>query len=208
MWPWTPEATHCWSGCTPKVKSRLIDAAWRPAGGTFGAPITLSTSDEGLSAPVVAMDSAGEATIAWVIVTLGGQRVEAVTRTPDGVFSEPEALSYDYIIGAPVIAVNEKGDATVAWAWDNGGFGEIQTASHAAGLPFEPSTIISNFSFWIGPDSRDCRGPPGRYNGRPGPSVPAWVRIRPLWSRWQHASRAPPSARQAGSPFLRSIRRS
>ncbi len=130
----------------------VIEADWRPAGGAFGTPVTLSSASRYASSPVVAMDPRGDATVAWVVHLSLAQPayyyesfVEAAWRPVGGVFTRAKTLSGENA-EAPVVAMDAKGDATVAWAWNNNGFYEI-VASRLAGGTFGEPTSVSGFSF-------------------------------------------------------------
>jgi hypothetical protein len=126
---------------------RVVDAAWRPAGGAFGTPVSLSSESEA-SAPVVAMDPRGDATVAWVEGAQDASVVQAAWRPAGGVFTPATTLSEQgYGASSPVVAMDSKGDATVAWVWNNAGFDEVFAASRPVGGAFEAHRSLSLFSF-------------------------------------------------------------
>jgi len=54
-----------------------IYASYRPAGGSFGTPVPVSSI--GASAPVVAMDADGDATVVWLLDDGSNEIVQAAT---------------------------------------------------------------------------------------------------------------------------------
>jgi hypothetical protein len=59
------DALVSWTAYDPLTGSRSIEAAWRAAGGGWGAPVTLSGPDADDSAPSLSMDARGNAVAAW-----------------------------------------------------------------------------------------------------------------------------------------------
>ncbi len=125
-------------------ENSLIEAAWRPAGGAFSTPTTLSPLGASVSSPVVAMDPEGDATVAWI----SAFSVEITGRSASGLFTTPAtAFPFDNFVFNPVVAMDSKGDATVAWTWNNGGFDTTEVTSQSAGGTFSSPTAVSSFSF-------------------------------------------------------------
>lgn len=100
-----------------------VQAAFKPAGGTWQAPVDIST--EGASSPQVAFDGRGEALAVW-----NGEdgTVQSSFKPAGGEWQAPLDIGHG---GAPQIAVDGQGDALAAWT-DEGG---IQAAGYAAGGP-------------------------------------------------------------------------
>jgi hypothetical protein len=75
--------------------SGRIQAAFRPAGGSFGAPVSVSDAGGDASAPSVAMDNSGAAVLAWERFDGSVERVQATTRSPGsgGTFGTIQTLS-------------------------------------------------------------------------------------------------------------------
>lgn len=98
----------------------LIYEATKPTGGSFGAPVEVSSESEEASSPNVAIDDAGEATVAWLDHSGGSTVVRAASATLGQPFSTPVGLS-----GEPGnvsylrVTVNNGGDTIVSW--DRGG---------------------------------------------------------------------------------------
>ena len=67
----------------------VVQAAIRPAGGAFGAPVALSATGSGAVHPQVAMNAAGDAVVAWEQHVNQTMVVQAVVRPAGGSFSAP-----------------------------------------------------------------------------------------------------------------------
>jgi hypothetical protein len=122
----------------------IIQAATRPPGGVFGAPITISTIGQDAQAPQIATASDGTATAVWFGNVGGNFIIQAATRPPGGAFGAPVELS---AIGQnafnPQIAVGPDGTATVVWQRSNGSNSIIQAATRPAGASFGPPVNLS-----------------------------------------------------------------
>ncbi|HEY1284501.1 MAG TPA: PKD domain-containing protein [Solirubrobacterales bacterium] len=99
----------------------VIQAATRPAGGSFSEPTTISdTSESAGGRPSVAVDSAGEATIAWTDIrpVEGPEENHGVVQVSSGSgasFSEPEDVSTVDLATEPKLALGPGGEPTVIW---------------------------------------------------------------------------------------------
>ncbi len=106
---------------------RVTQAATRPVGGSWSAPVTFSVpGEEGGWQPRVAVGANGDAVAVWSSVRDAtgstGQIVMAATRDSGGAWSTPVALSdEDGFAQQPRVVVDAQGDATVAWAEAIGG---------------------------------------------------------------------------------------
>jgi hypothetical protein len=92
-----------------------VEAASRPAGGSWGAPVILSPPGLETYDNEVVISPSGEATATWS--TDGGEQVvQVATMSPDGKWSGPVTLSDPTLIGdAPSLAVDSAGNLTAAW---------------------------------------------------------------------------------------------
>ena len=126
--------------------TQVVKAAFRPAGGTFGAAQTIGPTlpcyllaFAGVT-PDVALDAAGGAAIVFAAPGAGGRTViRAATRPPGGSFGTPVDLSDDAIAAEPDarLAVDAAGAAVAAWTRDDAaGDRIVQVASRAPGQPF------------------------------------------------------------------------
>jgi hypothetical protein len=137
-------AVAVWRRCNNDVfgcdngGSYMVQAAIRPAGGTFGAPANLSTPGHDGENPQVAIDSAGSAVAVWDRSDGSNNIVESARRAPGSGFGS----LIDLATGAqnPQVAMDEHGGTLVAWELedadsDNGG-STVQVASASDGGAF------------------------------------------------------------------------
>jgi hypothetical protein len=119
-------ATAVWehsSTINPDTAVHLVQAAARPAGGSWGAPVSLSTT--GGVNPQVAVNAQGDATAVWdhyagVNEANAQHDVQTAVRPAGGAWHKPAALSgVGTELSYPQVAVNARGDAIAAW--DQGG---------------------------------------------------------------------------------------
>jgi len=138
-------------GETQQVGSSFEAAyAWQPAGGTLAVTSLSEPAAEEAYAPVVAMDGAGDAILAWETSKggAGGKHaIEAIARAAGGAFGAPQTLvnSSEYAF-ALATAMGSAGQAAVAWEYGNGASQDrIQASSSAAraDLLSVPQTISS-----------------------------------------------------------------
>ncbi|HXA53506.1 MAG TPA: PKD domain-containing protein, partial [Solirubrobacteraceae bacterium] len=116
-----------------------LQAAFRPAGGSFGQPVTLSPEGGFATTPRVAIDAAGDATIVWSQAHGFDEVVETVTRpAASGTFTKAQALSNEAEAAIePSVAVNGEGDTAVSWVLVNGSDeAAIQAVARPAGDAF------------------------------------------------------------------------
>jgi PKD domain len=125
--------------------SSVIEAAWRPAGGAFNAPVRLSPPSVKAFSPTVAMDEQGDATVAWQSYYNPAHVVEVAWRPAGGVFSTLAKPLGGEESEDPVVAMDSRGDATVAWVLFNGVFGIVEAASRPAGGTFGKPVELSAY---------------------------------------------------------------
>lgn len=102
-----------------------ITSAYRPAGGSFGAPAFVSATGFDASGAVVSMDSSGNALIAWQRTDGTKLRIQAVTRSsgvggafgPIATLSDPGQDAF-----TPMVAAGPSVDAngTIVWTRSDG----------------------------------------------------------------------------------------
>jgi hypothetical protein len=97
----------------------IVQASFRHAGGNFGAPVDLSPlgGSAATTSPRVAIDAAGDATVAWQWSNGGAEVIQEATRSAAaGSFTATETLS-NPAEGSiqPAVAMNTEGDTVVAW---------------------------------------------------------------------------------------------
>jgi hypothetical protein len=120
-----------------------VQAAFRPAGGTFGAPQDIGTTTACFAlgilgpAPDVAIDDEGGAAIVYTAPGTPSTVVRAAVRPPGGVFGTPVDLSDDSQGAAnPRLAMNRNGLAVAVWSWNTGANSVIQSSTRQPGQGF------------------------------------------------------------------------
>ncbi len=123
----------------------VVQASFRPAGGSFGAPVSLSPGGESATAPRVAIDDAGDATVVWDRNNGGHELVEEATRpAATGSFSKAAVLSNEAESAIqPFVVMNAEGDTAVTWAASNGAAHVVQVAVRPAGGTFDKAVSVS-----------------------------------------------------------------
>lgn len=91
----------------------VVQAAVRPAGRSFSAPVWLSAMDEQARGSEVAMGPAGDAVAVWRRYTANGSSVRAAVRPAGGSFSTPVDVAPSG--SSPHAAVDRAGNAAVVW---------------------------------------------------------------------------------------------
>ena len=169
-----------------------IEAAARPAGGSFGAPDPISDPASG---PLLGFDMAanpdGDAVVSWA----EGTDIKAATRTGDGAFGSgatlpggPAATALA-TMGGPPAAIDERGNAIVLWPKADGTRTQLVASRKPAGGAFpatpDPITAGTGIAFpdvrfdadgdavavWVGASSvvHTASRPKGAGFGRPQP---------------------------------------
>ncbi len=123
----------------------VVQASFRPAGGSFGAPVSLSPGGESATAPRVAIDDAGNATVVWDRYNGALEVVEEATRpAASGSFSKAAVLSNEAEPAIqPFAAMNAEGDTAVTWTASNGADQLVQVAVRPAGGTFDKAVSVS-----------------------------------------------------------------
>ncbi len=110
------DAIAVWSrfdGTTPRIQYAL-----RPAGGSFGAPQTISAASFPATGPDVSIDSSGQTVLAWSRDDGTGLRVEAAVRPPGGSFGAVQTLSEPGADGYQAqVAAGPDADVNAAVVW-------------------------------------------------------------------------------------------
>jgi hypothetical protein len=122
----------------------VVQASFRPAGGSFGAPVNLSAESANANAPKAAIDSAGEAIVVWEQNNVSNEVVEDATHPASGTsFTAAVALS-NPAEGAiqPAVAVNSEGDTAVTWV-RLGSSDVVQARVRPSGGKFSAAATLS-----------------------------------------------------------------
>jgi hypothetical protein len=125
---------------------RVVEAAGKPAGGAWEAPVQISTSGKPSGRPEIAFDSEGVATAVWNYRPNGSTSViQAATKAPGGSWGTPQNLTSatlgQYAEG-PRPAIGPNGETIVAFERKNGPKA-IETVARPAGGAWEAPVAIS-----------------------------------------------------------------
>lgn len=99
----------------------VVQASYRPAGGSFGAPVDLAWGRQ-IFDPQVVVDPAGNATAIWRRVETDRSVVQTTSRPAGGTWSAPLDLSTDISVDlsqrpdVPQLAVGADGTVTATWS--------------------------------------------------------------------------------------------
>jgi hypothetical protein len=139
------DATVTWvtlgSGATS-----FVQAAQRPAGGTWSQPVTVSRTDESVGADQVAQDPNGDATTVWTLNN-GTNFVAEASVHPAGAaaWSMPIDLSSaDGPASNAQVAISPQGTSIAVWRHGTSASATIQAAVHAAGGQWQMPKDISS----------------------------------------------------------------
>jgi RTX calcium-binding nonapeptide repeat (4 copies) len=109
---------------------RRIEAAARSSDGAWTKPEELSAPGHTATAPIVAMDAAGNAVAAWIRSNGIAPAAQTASRPVGGAWSLPRNLSRRGRNAASLdLAMNRRGDAVVSWVQAGG----LKTAFRAPG---------------------------------------------------------------------------
>ncbi len=108
------DATVVWgSGSYPNF---AVEAATRPAGGSWTQPETISTPETQPIGLALAVDPKGNAIVAWTKTGDTGVGIETAFRPAGGGWEAPRELSAaNASYGSPQVALSSSGDGIVAW---------------------------------------------------------------------------------------------
>ena len=123
----------------------IVQAAVRPAGGTFSAPADVSAPAGLRPMPRVAIDAAGNATVAWTQSDAAGMTVQAATRPGDGTFSAPVNLSTTgpTSYASQRIATNAAGETVAVWSGSDDANTIVEAATRPTGGVFSAPLDLS-----------------------------------------------------------------
>lgn len=122
----------------------IVQAAVRPAGGVWHAPVDLSAPGQNAFDAQVAVDAQGDATAVWDRFNGSNYIVQSASRPSGGVWQAPVDLSVaggDAVI--PQVALDANGDATAVWIRSNGTNDVVQTAIRPAGGVWQATVDLS-----------------------------------------------------------------
>jgi hypothetical protein len=127
----------------------VIEAAFRPAGGSFGSPEVISVDEltsppRSAVSPDVGMDALGRALVVWGYDNGTNEVIRARVRNPDGTFgaiSDLSALEPGNDAASPRVAVNASGHAAVVW--ERRLPDQIYGTTGSIGAGFVPASAVS-----------------------------------------------------------------
>jgi hypothetical protein len=128
------DAIVAWRGSDGK--NEVVEAAFRPAGGSFGKPVVLSETGQNALDAQVAIDAAGDATVVWQRSDGKETLVEEALRPAGGTFGKAQPLSEaGESAELPRVAMNAEGDTAVGWVRSDGSHQIAQAVTRTAGSP-------------------------------------------------------------------------
>jgi hypothetical protein len=132
VWPWRNEQTG----------QRLVQAAYRPAGGRWSSPVDLGRTLDGAlpPRPQVAIDGAGNAVVVWVGDS-GRRSLETAAFTRAATSWSPPATVVASGASGPDLAADPRGNAVVVWR--NEGTRRIEASVRPAAAAWQPRTFVS-----------------------------------------------------------------
>jgi hypothetical protein len=137
------DATVVWT--RSNGTNTIIEAAYRPAGGSFGAAVALSATGESAKDPSVAMDGAGDTAVSWQRSDGSDEIAQVALRPAGSVFGTPVSLSASgQNAEFANVALDAQGEPTVAWARDN----ILQVATGTRGGVFSQPQNLADFALY------------------------------------------------------------
>jgi hypothetical protein len=122
----------------------IIQAASRPAGGAWEAPVDLSAAGGSAVKPRIAVDPAGDAVVVWGRDNGTNEVVQAAERAAGDTWQAPVDLSeLSAEASIPDIALDPAGDAVAVWEVFDGSNYLIQAATAAAGGGWQAPVDLS-----------------------------------------------------------------
>ena len=133
------DALLAWSWRRSATGPAIVQAAFRPAGGNWGAAFDLGTAGTGRSHVQAAVNQAGGAAVVW----LDGTTLRGAGRARStGTWSAAAAIATNVADSGGRIAMNASGNAVAVWA--NKATGAIRAALRAAGGAWRPPVRVSS----------------------------------------------------------------
>jgi hypothetical protein len=140
------DAAAAWSWRRTATGPNVVQAAFRPAGGNWGAVTDLGTAGAGRSRVQVAINQAGSVAAVW----RDGTSLKGAGRARStGNWSAPAAIATNVAASGASLAMNAGGNAVAVWP--NGTTGAIRAAIRPAGGAWQPPVRVS------GPGSSEPR---------------------------------------------------
>jgi hypothetical protein len=194
-----------------------IEGAVRPAGGTFSPPQTISYHREKALDPRIAMNSRGDAIVAWDVQVPTGCLIRAAFRSAGGAWGAPRTVpdGHEYCRGRHGVAIDERANAIVAWVAMRGSTMLVETAERDAKGRWSAQPVIGRASAVAEPPGAPQVGMDARGDAIVVWMDPAlvlggrrtmWARIRPVGRGWGAKERIGDVAYESSLSFAMNAR--
>ncbi|HEY6836644.1 MAG TPA: PKD domain-containing protein [Gaiellaceae bacterium] len=132
----------------PEGGNTIVQAATRPARGSWGAPHDLSAPGHDAHLPQVALDRAGDAVAVWARSNGTNVVVQASTQRPNGAWLASENVSGAGLdVVHPEVALDAHGNGVAVWQSSDGSSSVIRTATRTpAGSWSTPQAVSTGGS--------------------------------------------------------------
>jgi PKD domain len=125
-------------------KESVIQASYRPAGGSWEAPVDLSEPGQLSYAPGLAMDAAGEALAVWERNNAGQWTIEGAEMQARGGWQPPAELSQPGVKAVvPQLSMSPGGAAMVVWEQQEDDAWSVDASARQAGGEWQAPVAIS-----------------------------------------------------------------
>ena len=132
---------------------RRVQAAARPAGGTWSEPTTVSDPGRSAEWPEVAIDPQGNAVAVWCrrgVVNVDGDAVQVADLPAGGSWTAPNTITPDYANALdPKVVFDAEGNAHAAWRQSGSGNWHTVAARRPAGEPW-------GYHYWLSADGQNA----------------------------------------------------
>jgi len=185
------------------LEEYAIEAATRPAGGSWSAASVISEPGESSYRPKLAADARGDAVAVWQGSGSGNEFVSAAVRPAGGGWQPAARLS---TAGAraegAAVAIDPEGEATAAWQRSEGSRPVVQASQHPAAGAW--STPVS-----LSPSGNSSSEPAVAVDAK-GDAIVAWTinrydiesALRPAGKSWKGAVTIPAAEGEPTAPFI------
>ena len=203
----TGHAVWAWEFFDTALSRRVIEAAFRPAGGSFGAPEVMSASNVDTWDPQVAVNAAGVATVSWRESVCGASEVKSRTRDGRRRLVRVQGVSDAFINLDHDVVVDAAGTSTAVWAQQEAAQPRrILYAARPAGGTWDAPQPVTPLTSWFGEPSLAI-DPSGRMTVAyvtGGPPSDIGARTRAPGGAWidQGLVSALPAGAEGGTPTV------
>jgi hypothetical protein len=132
------DAVIAWSWRRTSTGANIVQAAFRPAGGNWGAVVDIGSAGTGRSLVQTAINNAGGVAVVW----RDGSSLKGAGRSRStGNWSAPATIATNVADFGAALAMNPGGNATAVWP--NSATGAIRAALRPAGGAWQPPVRLS-----------------------------------------------------------------